>query len=73
VYNSVPLESKKLRLNSNQTSLKERSEIDEIVSFWEPELLDMKANQINHEYAAQYCVQHGFILNLQIHLYCTMA
>lgn len=73
VYNTVPLESKKLRLNSNQTSLKERSEIDEVVSFWEPELLDMKANQINHEYAAQYCVQHGFILNLQIHLYCTMA
>jgi len=73
IYNSVPLESKKLRLNSNQTTLKERSEIDEIVSFWEPGLLDMAANQINHEYAASYCVRYGFILNLQIHLYCTMA
>jgi organic radical activating enzyme len=73
VYNTVPLESKKFRLNSNTTSLKQRSEIDEVVSFWEPELLDMKANQINHEYAAQFCVKHGYILNLQIHLYCTMA
>ena len=73
VYNSVPLESKKLRLNSNQTSLKERSEIDEVVSFWEPDLLDMGANQVNHEYAAQYCVKHGYILNLQIHLYASLA
>jgi len=73
VYNDVPLESKKLRLNSNQTSLKERSEIDEVVSFWEPDLLNMKANQVNHEYAAAYCVKHGFILNLQIHLYASLA
>lgn len=73
VYNSIPLESKKLRLNSNTTSLKERSEVDEIVSFWEPDLLDMKANQVNHEYAAEYCVKYGYILNLQIHLYCTIA
>ena len=73
VYNSVPLESKKLRLNSNSTTLAERSTIDEVVSFWEPELLDMKANQVNHEYAAQFCVKHGFILNLQIHLYASLA
>jgi 7-carboxy-7-deazaguanine synthase len=73
VYNSVPLESKKLRLNSNSTTLAERSTIDEVVSFWEPELLDMKANQINHEYAAQFCVKNGFILNLQIHLYASLA
>lgn len=73
VYNDVPLESKKLRLTSNSTSLEERSQIDEVVSFWEPELLNMKANQINHEYAAAYCVKHGFILNLQIHLYASLA
>ncbi len=73
VYNSVPLESKKLRLNSNSTTLAERSTIDEIVSFWEPDLLDMGANQVNHEYAAKFCVKHGFILNLQIHLYASLA
>jgi 7-carboxy-7-deazaguanine synthase len=73
VYNSVPLESKKLRLTSNSTTLLERSTIDEVVSFWEPDLLDMKANQVNHEYAAEFCVKHGFILNLQIHLYASLA
>ena len=73
VYQSVPLESKKLRLNSNTTTLQERSTIDEVVSFWEPDLLDMKANQVNHEYAAQFCVKHGYILNLQIHLYASLA
>ena len=73
VYNDVPLESKKLRLTSNSTSLKERSEIDEVVSFWESGLLNMKANQVNHEYAAEYCVKHGYILNLQIHLYASLA
>lgn len=73
VYNTVPLESKKLRLNSNSTTLLERSTIDEVVSFWTPDLLDMKENQINHEYAAAFCVKHGFILNLQIHLYASLA
>jgi organic radical activating enzyme len=73
VYNSVPLESKKLRLNSNSTTLAERSTIDEVVSFWEPDLLNMQENQVNHEYAAQFCVKHGFILNLQIHLYASLA
>jgi organic radical activating enzyme len=73
VYNSVPLESKKLRLNSNSTTLAERSTIDEVVSFWVPNLLNMQENQINHEYAAQFCVKHGFILNLQIHLYASLA
>lgn len=73
VYNSVPLESKKLRLTSNSTTLLERSTIDEVVSFWEPDLLNMKENQINHEYAAAFCVRHGFILNLQIHLYASLA
>lgn len=73
VYNDVPLASKKLRLTSNMTTMEQRSTIDEIVSFWEPGLLNMKENQINHEYSAAYCVQHGYILNLQIHLYASLA
>jgi len=73
VYNEVPLASKKLRLTSNTTTMAERSTIDEVVSFWTPGLLNMSANQINHEYAAAYCVKHGFTLNIQIHLYASLA
>jgi hypothetical protein len=53
--------------------LEERSAVDEVISFWEEGLLDMKENQKNHEYAARYCAKHGHILNLQIHLYASLA
>ena len=33
----------------------------------------MKENQKNHEYAAKYCTKNGYILNLQIHLYASLA
>jgi 7-carboxy-7-deazaguanine synthase len=29
-------------------------------------------NQRNHEYAAEYCMKSGFILNLQIHLFASL-
>lgn len=73
VYNEVPLASKKLRLTSNSTTMAERSTIDEVVSFWTPGLLNAELNQRNHEYAAAYCVKYGFTLNLQIHLYASLA
>lgn len=73
VYNEVPLASKKLRLTSNKTTMEERSTIDEVVSFWTPGLLNAESNQRNHEYAAEYCVKYGFTLNLQIHLYASLA
>lgn len=73
IYNSEPMKSKQLRAAKNQISLEERSTVDEKISFWEEGLLDMSANQRNHEYAAKYCVNHGLILNLQIHLYASMA
>jgi 7-carboxy-7-deazaguanine synthase len=73
IYNSEPMKSKQLRASTNQITLQERSTVDEIVSFWEPGLLDMAENQKNHEYAAKYCAQHGLILNLQIHLYASLA
>lgn len=53
-------------------TLTERSEINETISFWEPDLLDSKQNQLNHEYAAEYCMKYGFILNLQIHLFASL-
>ena len=73
VYNREPQKSKQLRAETNKISLEERSTVDEVISFWEEGLLDMKANQANHEYAAKYAATQGFILNLQIHLYASMA
>jgi hypothetical protein len=73
IYNSEPQKSKQLRASTNQITLQERSTVDEIVSFWEPGLLNMAENQKNHEYAAAYCAQHGLIMNLQIHLYTSLA
>lgn len=74
VYNDQPRNSKQLRNSgANRIEIDERSTVDEVISFWEPGLLDMQANQANHEYAAQFCVKHGYILNLQIHLYASLA
>lgn len=73
IYNDAPMKSKQLRMETNQISLKQRSEIDEVVSFWEPGLLNMEKNQANHEYAAKYALKNGFRLNLQIHLLASLA
>lgn len=72
IYNDIPKNSKNKRATSNQISLNERSTVDEVISFWEPGLLNMEENQKNHEYAAKYCITHGFLLNLQIHLYASL-
>ena len=73
VYNSEPQKSKEMRLNKNRLEIEERSTVDEVISFWEPGLLNMKENQKNHEYAAQYCVRHGFTFQVQIHLLASLA
>jgi organic radical activating enzyme len=73
IYNREPQKSKQIRSTKNDISLEERSAVDEVISFWEEGLLDMKENQKNHEYAARYCAQNGYILNLQIHLYASLA
>jgi 7-carboxy-7-deazaguanine synthase len=74
IYLQEPAKAKKLRAEKEQKdiTIEERSTVDEVISFWEPGLLDMPANQKNHEYAALYCIKHGFILNLQIHLYASL-
>lgn len=74
VYNNEPKKSKEIRNSGkNRIELDERSTVDEVISFWEEGLLDMKENQKNHEYAAKFCVKNGYILNLQIHLYASLA
>lgn len=74
VYNDQPKKSKLLRQSGvNRIDIDQRSTVDEIISFWEPGLLNMQANQRNHEYAAEYCVNNGFTMNLQMHLYASLA
>lgn len=46
---------------------------NERVSFWEPNLLDLAKVRDNHEYAAQYCLENGFTLSLQMQLFCSLA
>ena len=73
IYNREPQKSKQIRSQKNDISLEERSAVDEVISFWEECLLDMRENQKNHEYTARYCAKHGHILNLQLHLYASLA
>ena len=73
VYNSFPQRIKLLRAEKGQITMAERSTVDEVISFWEPGLLNLKDNQANHEYTGQYCIQHGLRLNLQQHLYASLA
>jgi len=72
IYKKEPQRVKMIRDEGRDLTLEERSEINEVVSFWEPELLDLKKNQRNHEYAAEYCMKYGFILNLQVHLFASL-
>jgi 7-carboxy-7-deazaguanine synthase len=53
-------------------TLEQRSETDERISFWTPNLLDLKANQENHEYAAEIAMKYGVFLSLQSHLYASL-
>lgn len=74
VYNDIPKKSKELRgSRKNDIGIEERSTVDEVIEFWEPGLLNMEENELNHKYAAQYCVTFGYTLNLQIHLYAGLA
>lgn len=72
LYKKEPQRVKSIRDEERHLTLDERSDVNEVVSFWESDLLDLKKNQRNHEYAAEYCLQHGFILNLQMHLFASL-
>lgn len=73
IYNTFPQTIKLLRAEKGQITMEERSTVDEVISFWEPGLLDLPANQANHEFVAKYCMSYGFRLNLQMHLYASLA
>lgn len=73
IYNHLPQKAKLLRASKDEITLAERSTVDEVISFWEPGLLNMEQNQKNHEYAGRYAALNGFQLNLQMHLYASLA
>lgn len=73
VYNNFPQKIKLLRAEKGQITMEERSTVDEVISFWEPGLLNLKDNQANHEYAGAYATEHGLRLNMQLHLFTSMA
>lgn len=75
IYNNEPKKAQEIRRNKlgNKITLEERSVYDEVVSWWEPGLFNMEANQRNHEHAARYALEHGFIFQMQLHLFASFA
>lgn len=73
IYNSFPQKIKLLRAEKGIITMAERSTVDEKINFFEPGLLNMEAIARNHEYVGKYCMDHGFRLNLQMHLYAGLA
>jgi 7-carboxy-7-deazaguanine synthase len=73
IYNKEPEKARRMRAEKGEGDIDERSTVDEVVSFWEPGLLNMEANKRNHEYAARYCIDHGLTFNVQIHLLASVA
>lgn len=72
IYLKEPEKAKRLRAEKKEITIEERSTIDEVISFWEPGLLDMEKNRRNHEYTALLAMKYGCTLNLQIHLFASL-
>lgn len=73
MYNSFPQKIKLLRAEKGTITMAERSTVDEIIDFFEPNLINMEQVEKNHKYTANYCVNHGFRFNMQLHLFAGMA
>ena len=73
VYNDLPQKIKLLRAETGVITMSERSTVDETIDFWEPGVLNLAENEKNHKYTAKYCLDNGFKLNLQMHLYAGLA
>lgn len=72
VYNEAPEKAKATR-NSNEVTIDQRSTVEEVISFWTPGLLDLDANQRNHEFTAAYAINNGLRFQVQTHLYASVA
>ena len=73
IYNDLPQKIKLVRAEKGTITMAERSTVDEVIDFWEPGVLNLVENEKNHKYTARYCMEHGFKLNLQMHLYAGLS
>lgn len=73
IYNDLPQTIKLIRAEKGTITMAERSTVDEIIDFWEPGVLNLSANEKNHKFTARYCMDYGFKLNLQMHLYAGLS
>jgi 7-carboxy-7-deazaguanine synthase len=73
IYNDLPQKIKLVRAEKGAITMAERSTVDEVISWWEPGLLNMEKNAANHKYVGQYCMDHGFKMQMQMHLFASIA
>jgi len=73
VYNSLPQKIKILHNEKGNITMDERSTVDEVINFFEPGLLNMQKIQENHEYVGRYCMEHGYRMQMQMHLFANLA
>lgn len=74
IYRPVVLEEARRRIaRYKKHDIDYRSTIDEVVNGWDDTILDREANRVNHNYAAQYCMDKGLFLTLQMQLYAQIA
>jgi 7-carboxy-7-deazaguanine synthase len=73
IYNEMPQQIKLLRAEKGVITMAERSTVDEVISWWAPGLLNMTQNESNHKYVGQYCMQHGLKMQMQMHLFASLA
>lgn len=71
-YNHAPGQTRRIFEARRDPSIAER-EAAEVVSFWEPGLLDMEACRRNYEYAGRYALETNLRLSIQMHLFASMA
>lgn len=73
VYNSLPQKIKIIHAEKGNITMDQRSTVDEVINFFEPGLLNMEKIQANHEYVGRYCMEYGYRMQMQMHLFANLA
>ncbi len=73
IYNTLPQKIKLLHSENGSITMDQRSTVDEKINFFEPGLLNMDEIAKNHEYVGKYCMDYGFRMNMQMHLFANLA
>jgi len=73
IYNTLPQKIKVMHSIKGNITMDQRSTVDERINFFEHGLINMEAVAKNHEYVGHYCIQHGFKMNMQMHLFANLA